>query len=294
MTGAGGLIGSHTVKFLRENGYPVLALYRRLDEPDSKKPWDTIQGDLVHDTTIQALDRIRFDLAVHCAAVFPDQFYGAYAEQVARTNLLIDERMLDLCAKKRAHLIYISSSGVYGSGDGSLLAEDAALSPIGPYLRAKVRSESRILQELPLSSTVLRISAPYGPGQRTRTVLRIFIERCLAGLDLMYHGSGRRQQDFTAADDVAGAIGAVCTSGANGVFNIAGGNPICMRDLAELVIQAIPETKSKVLPSGQPDPQEDYRAAFDISKARRVLDWYPTILLKEGIRQWTEYLRGKT
>jgi UDP-glucose 4-epimerase len=108
----------------------------------------------------------------------------------------------------------------------------------------------------------------------------------------MYYGSGERTQDFTSASDIGNAICcAVSNVDANGVFNIASGKPISMCDLAKLVIRAIAGTKSRAVPSGQPDPQEDYRAAFDISKAQRLLGWRPIVSLEEGIRQWAQCLK---
>ncbi len=294
VTGAGGLIGSHAVGILHENGYPVVALYRKLSDQDTVSPWRSLQGDLLDSNFVHTLDHIEFDLVVHCAAVLPDQFYGTRAEQAARANLFIDEQVVNLCLEKGSRLVYLSGTSVYGIGSGSPLTENARTSPIGPYVEAKVQSERRMLNELAQSSTILRVSSAYGPGQRARTVLRLFIERSLAGLDLMYHGSGKREQDFIAAYDVARAILCVVSNGrASGVFNIAGGNPIFMRDLAELVARTISGTKSKVMASGQPDPQENYKAAFDISRARQTLGWHPTISLREGIVKWAEYLKGR-
>jgi UDP-glucuronate decarboxylase len=294
VTGGDGLIGSHTARLMWDRGYPVTVLYRELDERSAPFPWDVIQGDLVHESTLKKLGAVEFDVVVHCAAVLPEQFYGPDAEHTAQTNLLIDERVIGLCRTKESCLVYMSSSSVYGLCKGSLLTEQTDLSPIGPYAEAKAQSEARVLDELPRDSTILRISAPYGPGQRNRTVLRVFIERALANLDLTYHGSGNRQQDFTAAVDVADAVFCVISSqNSNGIFNIAGGAPISMHNLAELVVKAIPGTKSKVVPSGQRDPQEEYRAAFDTSKARKQLGWYPTVSLEDGIRHWAQYLRGQ-
>jgi len=53
------------------------------------------------------------------------------------------------------------------------------------------------------------------------------------------------------------------------------------------------ETNSKVLQSKQCDPQEEYRANFDISKAKKHLDWMPKITLKKGIEDLIENLEGK-
>ena len=294
VTGAGGLVGSHAVRVLHENRYLVVALYRKLDERSARPPWGTVLGDLLDNSFIRTLGRVEFDIVVHCAAVLPDQFHGIHAEQAAQANLLIDERITSLCLEKGSRLVYLSGTSVYGMGSSSPLTEDADLSPIGPYVQAKVLSERRILDALAGASTVLRVSSPYGPGQRARTVLRLFIERSLADLDLLYHGSGKREQDFIAAYDLAKAIlCSVYSAKGDGVFNIAGGHPISMQDLAELVVRTVPGTKSKALPSGQPDPQEGYRARFDTGKACRILGWRPTISLQEGILEWAEHLRGR-
>jgi nucleoside-diphosphate-sugar epimerase len=287
-TGASGLIGSYAVKALHKEGYFVTALYRK---PEAEYPWRAIQGDLLDNDTIMVLRSIDFDSVVHCAAMLPGQFHGENADHVSQLNLQIDERIVNLCQRKNCQLVYMSGTSVYGYGNGSHLTEEADLSPIGPYAEAKAKSERRILDELSNHSIILRVSAPYGPGQRTRTVLRVFIERALADLDLMYHGSGKRQQDFTAAHDVADAIVcAVSKMDVNGIFNISNGNPISMRDLAELVVRVL-SSKSRIVPSGRPDSQEDYRALFDISKASRILRWHPTVSLEKGICQWAEYLR---
>jgi len=292
VTGASGLVGSHAVKALCENGYPVTVLYRKLDQRNTKYPWDTIQGDLLDKDILRRLGSVEFDLVVHCAAVLPNQFYGDQAEQAAQANSLMDERIISLCLNGSRSLVYMSSTSVYGVGTGSVLTEKHDISPMGPYAAAKVESEKKILNQLSGHSTILRLSSPYGPGQRTRTVLQLFTERALHNLDLMYHGTGQRQQDFIAANDVGSAIvSAISNANTNGIFNIASGNPISMRNLAELVVRAIPGTRSRVIPSGQPDPQDNYRAAFDISKARRTLGWYPTVPLDEGIRRWARYLR---
>ncbi len=291
ITGAGGLIGSHALRILQDTGFRVIALDRKLDRARVAS-YELIEGDLLQATVVERLNIDEFRLVVHCAAVLPDRDSGVEAEQAARTNSLLDRRMIELCLRKGARLIFLSGTSVYGMSDCSALKEEARLSPAGPYVSAKVESEKRMLAELPGRSTILRVSAPYGAGQRSRTVLKTFIERALVDLDLMYHGTGRREQDFTAVSDVASAIAcAVSNEDVSGIFNIASGSPISMRALAELVVHVIPGTKSRVVPSGQHDPQEGNRASFDISKAREMLGWYPMVRLEDGIREWAEFLR---
>jgi nucleoside-diphosphate-sugar epimerase len=140
-------------------------------------------------------------------------------------------------------------------------------------------------------ATILRISAPYGPGQRNRTVLRIFIERAISSMDLLYFGTGDRTQDFTSATDVAQAVICSIRRKRGGVFNIAGGNPISMKELAKLVVKCVSGCRSKIVPAGVPDSQESYRADFEILKAKRELGWAPQISLTEGVKQWIGFLR---
>lgn len=290
VTGAGGLVGTHVTRALSEKGHSVTALYRKLDDGPASQDWHALEGDLLKDSTVRMLDSIELDSIIHSAAVLPRQFYGHEAARAAQLNFLMDRRIIELCQRKNCHLLYMSSTSVYGLGTFSNLTEDASISPIGPYAAAKAESERKMLSELPDQSTIFRVSAPYGPGQRTRTVLWVFVERALANLDLTFDGTGSRQQDFTAASDVGNAVVcALSAKSANGIFNIAGGNPISTRELAELVLRVIPGTRSKVVASGRSDPQENYRASFDIGKPERILGWRPLVPLEDGIRALVQY-----
>jgi UDP-glucose 4-epimerase len=178
-------------------------------------------------------------------------------------------------------------------GDGSVKTESADPKPVGPYVAQKVQSE-KFGQALLLNNGInfisLRISAPYGPGQKSRTVLNIFIERALKGLALLYHGTGSRQQTFTHIDDVVHAFDRAIESGASGIFNIAGSEFVTVKQLADLVVSIIPNCASEVRPSEIKDPQEGATAMFSITKARQILGWRPTVSLKTGL---TSCIQGK-
>ncbi|MDD1779010.1 MAG: GDP-mannose 4,6-dehydratase, partial [Candidatus Helarchaeota archaeon] len=138
---------------------------------------------------------------------------------------------------------------------------------------------------------ILRISAPYGPGQRAKTVVRIFLENALRNQSLLFHGSGSRTQDFIYIDDVAAAFWAALRADANGIFNVACGEPISMKDLVVLIVSLIPGCASEIKPSGVEDPQENFRANYDISRAKEYLSWEPKVSLKEGIATYIKFLK---
>lgn len=294
VTGAGGFIGNYAVKALYEAGCSVVAFHKQLLKRNTGSPWDIKEVDLLEDNTEKLLATVNPLTIVHCAAVLPVQFYGEETAQVAKINSAIDARMIKYCSGRNCRFIYLSSSSIYGTENESIITEESKVSPIGLYSAAKLESERMILNRLADKAIILRVSAPYGYGQRSRTIFRLFIERALANLDLVYHGTGKRQQDFTSAYDIANAIvRSVFKTNIKGIFNISGGRPISMRNLAEIIVDTIPGTQSKVIPSGQPDPQENYRVAFDIGKAGRLLEWRPKVSLEEGIGLWIKQLRAQ-
>ena len=280
VTGAAGLIGRSVVRELERAGHDVFSVYRSADAVAPNASARAVFVDLASPAASAQLPPC--DAVVHCAAVLPRVFEGPEAEAVARANRALDDAMLEYRERARSLMVFLSSSAVYGR-TGAPWSEQSPAAPLGPYAREKLRTES-LLAGGNLPWTALRVSAPYGPGQRVRTVMSLFVERAVAGADLLVHGSGARQQDFTEARDVAGAVVcAVLKRATAGVVNVSGGEPISMRGLAELVVAAVPGTASSVRLSGQPDPDEDYRAALVLEKGRRELDWTPRIPLAAGI-----------
>lgn len=293
VTGANGFIGGAVARLLAEYGFEVFGL-------DRQKPaglaadasW--IDLDLTAEQARTQLDSLpRFDAVVHCAAVIPSSFTGTSADLSRLANARIDGAVIDYCQRREIRLIYCSGTAVYGYAVEETVAEDHVVDPsISPYIFAKMQAENLIRAKL-ASHAVLRICAPYGPHQKTRTVLRIFIESALNGSALTYHGSGSREQDFVHVEDVAAAIlSAIRRPTANGVFNVAGGAPVSMKELAHLVARVVGNPQAKICASGRPDSQENYRARFSIRRAEELLGWKPTIKLEQGIREWAAQLAG--
>ena len=235
---------------------------------------------------MEALPRRQVRAAVHLAARLPPSFDSPEARQVAETNEKMDANVFHACRRLGLPLVFASGASVYGQSSDSPLTEQSAPAPFGPYPEAKLRSEQAgqdLLCSIGVPFASLRISAPYGPGQKARTVLNIFMERALQGLPLTYHGTGSREQDFTWAGDVGEAICQALLKRRSGIFNISSGRPVTMKELAELVVRTVPECRSEVIHSGQADPQEGFKARISIEKASRELGWNPAVSLEEGI-----------
>jgi nucleoside-diphosphate-sugar epimerase len=279
VTGAAGLIGAAVCRQLAGEGIPFTAVWHDVEPPFECRH----QCDLSVPGALEAIDSA--DAIVHLAALLPVSFDDCAEE--AERNRRMDEHVLAAAERLRARLVYASTISLYapGTGTGAVLDENAPLEPVGPYQQEKAWVEQTGLawaERTGLAFTALRVCAPYGPGQRTRTVIQLFAERALAGGPLEYFGSGSREQDFTWAGDAAEAF-VRALDGPTGAFNVASGRPVTMRELADVVAGVAGLEAGAVRAAGRPDPQEGTLARYDVTAARRHLGWSARTTLRAGI-----------
>ncbi len=290
VTGAGGMLGRAAVAALAAAGHEVAAAYHRAPPPHAAPAARWFPLELLATGAGAELAAAAPAAIVHCAAAIPPRDAGREAVQAREANRTMDGAVIAACEEAGARLVYLSGTSVYGLGD-ERFDEDSPLAPGGPYVESKVAAEERIAAELS-DYSVLRVSAPYGPGQPTRTVLSLFTDLALASQPLRYHGTGARCQDFIAAEDVAGAIVAAVSGSGPAVYNVASGAPVSMAELARAVVAAVGST-SDVGPSGRPDPQEHHRARYDVSRIAAELGWRPRVPLRRGLHRYVEDRRAE-
>lgn len=275
ITGTGGLIGSYINRELRKiSSFNVTALDRAL-VPDLSNP-----------DAINVLKEFKnVDAVVHCAAAVPGKTVSN--ENAALINRKIDDNIFQYIQKGKKKILFLSSMSVYKNyGDNILLDESKTIKTTASdkgYITEKIRSEYLFNQIE--GAIIFRVSSPYGLGQKNSNVLKIFIEQLKRNEDIIYFGTGHRTQDFIHGIDVANAVTCALKKDIGGVFNIVSGEPVTMKNLAELLVKLVPEYAGKIESNGIPDPQEDFRANFDNQKAKKILGWEPVIMLSEGLSE---------
>lgn len=271
VTGASGLVGHAVASRLRAEGARVTSAGREGGPDLAREPWP----------------RGPWDVIVHCAARLPARFDGPEADAAVAENRKMDDRALD--AASGAHLVYLSSASVYGATSG-IIDEATPPAPMLGYAIAKLETE-RAIADRGLSATLLRLVSPYGSRQNRPTVLRRFLDAALTGAPLRYYGTGSRTQDFIHVDDVAAAIASAARDRVSGLFLLASGQSIAMRDLAGLIVEAT-GSSSPVEAAGIPDPEEGrvVRYRVDAMRARLAV---PETPLTEGVRAWAVTRRAE-
>lgn len=287
LTGSAGLVGHSVAGLLTQKNIQFIGTYNQYSKNIT---WPAIKTDLGKDDLQVSFAEYSFDTIIHCAGKIPDD-KNTY-EDCYLKNGEIDDAVIEYAAGNGVKkFIFISTTNLYGFTD-KLITEDSKTKIENLYSERKQETENRILNQSNFRSIILRINAPYGEYQKTNTVLKIFVEKALANEDIKYHGTGSRQQDFTHVNDIAEAVlDCLKYQGGNDVFNISAGKPVSMKLLAEIVLSLVPESTSKIEESGLADIQENYRALFDISKAKEKLNWIPGISLKEGVGKLINHLK---
>jgi UDP-glucose 4-epimerase len=290
VTGGQGLLGGAAARRFAEAGMEVVATQRGGSGALSGIDW--FRADLLRPDALDGLEPP--DAVVHTAAMLPRSHEASDAE--AEANRQIDEAIFEAAQRWGASVVFTSSVAVYGSAvpPAAGLSEREPSRPVGAYAAEKAWAEERGRQLAAAEGsffTSLRVSAPYGPEQRPMTVLRTFVERASRGEALLYWGSGARHQDFIHADDVAGACQAAFEHQGGGTFNVASGETVTMRELAQIIARVAGLPASAVQAAGTPDAGEGTRVAYSVAQGRGVLGWEPRISLPDGVSSWLARLR---
>ncbi len=287
VTGATGFLGRHLLYFLaRQPEIRVWAISKRGGQIGQVQV-DNLDLTSKTDLDVWKANKPPFSAIFHLAAVLPESFQGSRAKDSFLSNVLMVQNILSLAERNGTTIIYTSGTSVYGNSFNHPLSEDAKVTPDNYYSFGKYVGELICEiegKERGFSTVSLRISAPYGPAQQARTVINIFLEAALHSKDLMLYGSGLRTQDFTYVDDVIQSMWLAYCQKKSGVYNIASGYSITMKSLAEMVVNVVAGTSSRVVFSGKADPQEDYRGVFSIEKAKCELGYQPDVSLERGLQ----------
>jgi nucleoside-diphosphate-sugar epimerase len=290
ITGASGFIGKHLVDNLQQF-HEIVGVDQNESELNGQKIWSL--NLLNKDEIINFCKNRKFDVIVHLAAQVPPSFNSPESVVSQKNNLMMTQNLLEAFRDyKIGQFIFASGISVLGEDINGSIDELMLANPSNAYTRGKYECEllSQKFETPEQKVTILRISAPYGPGQSEHVLISKFLKKAINNEDLTIFGSGNRSQDFIFIDDVSLAIKCAITSKANGIYNIASGRSASVNDLAQMILKVVPESKSKIVHLDQLDPQENYRPIVNTQKAEKDLNFMAKVGLDEGLRRMREIL----
>lgn len=300
VTGGAGFIGSHLVDRLVEEKCRVTVL----DNLYSGR-LDNIRNHLLKGTirfvegSILDREKVRealadSDVVVHSAAIVSVPFSVRYPKLTYEVNVDGTKLLLDQSVGSGVkEFILISSCAVYGEPRYTPTDELHPTSPLSPYAESKLEAEGICLGSSVngLETVVLRLFNVYGPRQAQNGyagVVSSFVQRLWEGSPLTIHGDGLQTRDFVHVSDVAEATWlALKRSGGRGVFNIASGRAVGIRELAELMVKLEGQENRGIAFEG---PREgDLRHSHgDFSRAKATLGYEPRKELQDGLSELLE------
>jgi len=197
-------------------------------------------------------------------------------------------------------VVFSSSSSVYGAKTDLPVNESLAADPISPYGVAKLAAErycvsfSRVYESF--ETVVLRYFNVFGPRQspfsQYAAMVPLFITAVMSGEPVTVYGDGEQSRDFTYITNVIDAtVRAAYAENASGrIFNVAAGSPASVNDVADAIsrIVGMPVEKSYA----PPRPGDIRDSWADVSAARDVLGYVPSVGLEDGLRRTIDHLRG--
>jgi dTDP-glucose 4,6-dehydratase len=200
---------------------------------------------------------------------------------------------LGLAKQHRARFLTASTSEVYGDPDKHPQAESywGNVNPIGPrgvYDEAKRYAEALTMayhRQQGVDTGIVRIFNTYGPRMRPHDgrAIPTFLRQALQDKPLTVFGDGSQTRSFCYVDDLIEGIIRLAESGVHQPVNIGNPDEFTLLELAQIVIE-VTGSRSEIVYQALPTDDPHVRQP-DISLARQLLGWAPTVDLREGLRR---------
>lgn len=291
VTGGAGFIGSHIVDELIKDGFEVHVI----DDLSAGKEENINPKAIFHKLDIRDGESIN-SIFVGAEYVFHEAAMPRVQYSIEHPFITNDINVNGLLSVLEAcrlngvkRLIFASSSSIYGDTDNIPTSESSDINPMSPYATHKYIGEvylklySKIYN---LETVCLRYFNVYGPRLNSDgaypLVIGYFLKSLKEGKPLVVTGDGEQTRDFVHVRDVAHANLLAMKSSDMGhgeVLNIGGGKRYSINHVAKLIGGEIEYIAPRI---------EPHDTEADISKAKELLGWQPSVSLEDGIKELKE------
>lgn len=324
VTGAAGFIGMHCAERLLARGdtvigidnmndyYDVSLKQARLDRLLPKAEFTFIEGDIADRAVMEKLFATEQpDHIIHLAAQAGVRYSLENPHAYIDANLQGFMNILEGCRHhKVAHLVYASSSSVYGGNASMPFSEhDNVDHPVSLYAATKKANELMAhtyshLYDIP--TTGLRFFTVYGPWGRPDMALFSFTQSILAGRPIDVYNKGDMVRDFTYIDDIVEGVIRVLDKPATAndgydardpdpataaapyrLFNIGNGNPTPLMDYIEALETALGMTAEKNMMPMQPG--DVMATSADMAELHQWVGFAPNTDVADGVKKFIDW-----
>jgi UDP-glucuronate 4-epimerase len=339
VTGTAGFIGFHVAQYLIERGDEVVGLdsindyydvnlkFARLGlrgipkasiqpgklvQSNTLPKYSFIQLDLAEKEALMKLfEKEKFDVVIHLAAQAGVRYSLTHPEVYIHSNITAFLNILECCRFHPVkHLVYASSSSVYGSNEKMPFStSDAVDHPISLYAASKKSNElmAHTYSHLfGIPTTGLRFFTVYGPWGRPDMALFLFTEAILKGEPIQVFNYGKMKRDFTYIDDIVKGVVKVADRPAKPnpdfdpvhpdpgsskvpykIYNIGNSSPVLLMDYIHAVEKGLGKSaKMELLPL---QPGDVPASHADVNDLVRDTGYKPSTRIEDGVKAFTDW-----
>ncbi len=306
VTGGAGFIGSHVCRTLLDRGNSVVSVDNlatgnrsNIASLETNSSFQFVEGDIRNERFFADLTRFDISEIYDLASPASVDYISAHPVEAATVNSLGLHNILEFAKKGKAKILFASSSEVYGDPLEHPQKESywGNVNPIGVrsgYDEGKRFGEALVAaytREFGLETRIARIFNTYGPNSSPKDgrVVPRFVISALSESPLPVHGDGTQTRSFCFVKDLVDGLVRLMESSERSPVNLGNPEEVRILDVASLVL-SLTGSSSRIsfLPRPPDDPS---RRMPDIAKAEKLLDWHPSVNLKDGLKDTIVYFR---
>ena len=299
ITGGAGFIGSHLVEYLLGQDHEILCLdnYFTGSKANLLHLRDHPRLEMIRHDVVNSI-MLEVDQVYHLACPASPVHYQYNPVKTIKTNVMGTLNMLGLAKRVKARILLASTSEIYGDPQVHPQPESywGNVNPIG--IRSCYDEGKRVAETLMMDyhrqngvdTRLARIFNTFGPRMALNDgrVISNFIVQALTGQDLTVYGEGQQTRSFCYVSDlVEGLVRLMNRDGVSDPVNLGNPGEYTIMEVAQKILGFI-KTPSTII--HRPLPADDPgRRRPDITRARELLGWQPTVPLEAGLKETIPY-----
>lgn len=277
VVGASGLVGNSVCREFLNNNFIVTGLVYKTSALIDHISYKEISINLISESL--SIISNKFDLVIHCAAIIPNG--NLSDEELFVNNQSIDMKVFMFCETNNIPLIYFSTVFFYNEENAGSIDENCSIrKDLSGYYLSKRTSEDYLINSN-ITSTIFRLSSPFGDLEKQENIMKLFDFRIKNNLSITLYGKGEREQNFIYVEDISKASFLAYINNIVGIYNLNYKKCYSMHELALIIKKHYKSTSEFIYDYEKIDLKMNVN--FNNLKLKNTFNWEPQYDLNQGI-----------